>query len=94
MDFAKEKNFMNFIKFLINPNSNPEKIAMINKLAKVADDVPGENILYLDDFVKSNTPLKQVAENIEVIPNVAKMFAKEGKTLNIVDFVNNNTNLY
>lgn len=94
VDFAKEKNFMNFIKFLINPNSNPEKIAMINKLAKVADEVPGENILYLDDFVKSNTPLKQVEENIEVIPNVAKMFAKEGKTLNIVDFVNNNTNLY
>lgn len=94
MDFVKEKNFMNFIKLLINPKSNPEKIAMIPKLAKAADEIPGDNMLYLDDFVRSNTPVKQVEENINVLPNVAKMFAKEGKTLDIVDFVNHNTNLY
>ena len=94
MDYSKEKNFMDFIRILLNPSAKPEKIEMISKLAKAADKIPGENVLYLDDFVKSNTPVKQVEENLKIVPQVAEMFAKEGKKLDIVNFVNNNTNLY
>lgn len=92
MNFVKEKNFMNFIKILVNPTSNPEKIGLLPKLMKVADKLHGDNVLYLDSFVKSKTPLMQVEENLKVIPQAAKMLAKEGKSINIVDFVNNNVN--
>ena len=94
MDYSKEKKFVDCIAGLINPTVKPEKIELIQKLAKVAHEIPGENVLYIDRFVRSNTPIKQVEENLEVVPQVAEMFAKEGKKLDIVDFVNNNTNLY
>ena len=92
MDYSKEKNFVNLIATLINSNAKPEKIALIPKLTKAADKIPGKNAIYLDSFVKSNTPIKQVEENLKILPQAAEMFAKEGKTFNITGFVNHNVN--
>lgn len=94
MDFEKQKNFMDFIKVMINPESKPEKISMLQKLVKAADEIPGNNELYIDDFVRSNAPVSRVEENLKTVPLVAEMFAKDGKSIDIVDFVNNNINLY
>lgn len=94
MDFSKQKNFMDFLGTLINKDAKPEKIALLPKLCKTAEDIPGENPLYIDSFVKSDAPVRQVENNLETVKDVAKMMNKEGKTLDIVDFVNNNVNLY
>lgn len=93
MDFSKQKNFMQFLGTLINKDAKPEKIALLPKLCKAADEIPGENPLYIDSFVRSNTPVQQVEKNLETVKDVAEMMHKEGKSLDIVDFVNNNVNL-
>ncbi len=94
MDYLDKKSFMGFLRALINPNAKTEKISLVPKLVKAAEQSPGENALYLDSFVSSSAPVKQVEENLKVVPQVADMFAKEGKSLDFVDFVNNNVNLY
>ena len=88
MDYSKEKNFVDLIATLINRAAKPEKIALISKLSKAADKLPGENPIYLN----SNAPLMQVEENLKQLPQMAKVLAKEGKPINIVDFVNHNVN--
>lgn len=93
MDFSKQKNFMDFIATLINRESKPEKIALLPKLTKVADELPGENMLYLDSFIRSNTPVEQVEKNFETVKDVAEMMNKKGSSFDIVDFLNNNVNL-
>ncbi len=92
MDYSKEKNFVDLIATLINRAAKPEKIALISKLSKAADKLPGENPIYLNSFVNSNAPLMQVEENLKQLPQMAKVLAKEGKPINIVDFVNHNVN--
>ncbi|MBO8430570.1 hypothetical protein IAC76_04215 [Spirochaetes bacterium] len=93
MDFSKQQNFMDFIATLINRESKPEKIALLPKLTKVADELPGENMLYLDSFIRSNTPVAQVEKNMETVKDVAEMMHKEGKSFDIVGFLNKNVNL-
>lgn len=93
MDFSKQQNFMDFIGTLINKDAKPEKISLLPKLVKTADEIPGENPLYIDSFVRSNTPVTQVEKNLETVKDVAQMMQKEGKSLDIVDFVNRNVNL-
>ena len=93
MDFSKQQNFMDFIATLINRESRPEKIALLPKLTKVADEIPGENMLYLDSFIRSNTPVEQVEKNFETVKDVAEMMNKKGSSFDIVDFLNNNVNL-
>ena len=92
MDYSKERNFVELIAALLNPSAKTEKIELLPKLAKVSEELPGENPLYLDNFVNSNTPIKQFEENLKILPQAAKMYAKEGKTFNIVDFLNHNVN--
>ena len=93
MDFSKQQDFMDFITTLINRESKPEKIALLPKLTKVADEIPGENMLYLDSFIRSNTPVEQVEKNFETVKDVAEMMNKKGSSFDIVDFLNNNVNL-
>lgn len=93
MDFENERNFMNFIRILIDQRAKTEKIAMLKKLTSAADKAPGENMIYLDKFVRSNTPVKQVEENIAVLPKVLQNASSENKSIDIVDFVNKNVNL-
>lgn len=93
MDFSKQKSFMDFIATLINRESKPEKISLLPKLCKAADEIPGANQLYLDKFIRSNAPVAQVEKNLETVKDVAQIMQKEGKSFDIVDFVNHNTNL-
>lgn len=93
MDFSKQESFVNFIATLVNKNANPDKIAFLPKLSRAVDDMPGVHPLYIGDFVKSNTPLKQVEENLETVKDVAKLVHENGKSINIVDFVTKNINL-
>ena len=50
-------------------------------------------MLYLDSFIRSNTPVEQVEKNFETVKDVAEMMNKKGSSFDIVDFLNNNVNL-
>lgn len=93
--FEKQNSFMNLLGTLINREAKPEKIAMVPKLQQTASKIDdgAEDILYLDRFVKSNTPLSMVEENLNTVGQVAEIAHANGKKINIVDFVNNNVNL-
>ena len=64
MDFAKEKSFMNYVKSIISPDVEPERIKLLQKASKAADDTVGENSFYVDNFVRSETPIPQIEANI------------------------------
>jgi hypothetical protein len=92
--FEKQQNFTSFIKNLLTPKSNPEKIALIPKLCEATDKVQNATFaIDLDKFVQSNSSIKQVEENLTILPKVAQNAANNGKMINVVDFVNNNVNL-
>ncbi len=89
----KQEYFVNILKMFMDKASNPEKIRLVQKLAKAADEIPGENVLYLDNFVRSATPIEQVEKNLKTVKEVGLLANAQGKTFDMVDFVNHNVNL-
>lgn len=92
--FERQANFTELIKGVATPQSKPEKIALMPKLCQAVDSVPEGNFeIVLNKFAMSDTPLKQVKENIEILPQVLQNAHRQGKSIDVVDFVNNNVNL-
>ena len=84
---------MNYIQALVNPSSNVDKLELLPKLTKTVASLPTDHPIYMDTFVSSNAPKELVKENIETLPQITKLFANNGKTLDVVDFVTKNVNL-
>lgn len=95
MDYSKERNFINALDCFINPNSDVEKIKLMPELIKIADSIPGEGNVIIDTlpFIESKVPMKQIKENLEVFPQVAGDLLKQGKNINMTDFLMKNVNL-
>lgn len=95
-DFQNQEKFMEFIRFMVDTSNNPQKINMLSKLTDVIDKCPPKHVFSIDvgKFIKSETPVEQVAKNLEILPEVATNSVKQGKSIDVVDFVNNNINLY
>ena len=93
--YKKQQDFMTFIKLLVNPENNVEKVKLVQKLNNALNEIPSgiEHSVYLDTFIKSNAPVQRVSENIDTLKSVAQMYAQNGKQLDVVEFVNNNVNL-
>lgn len=91
--FEKQMNFINLINGILTPQTKPEKIALMPKLCQAVDRVPEGNFeIVLNKFAMSDTPLKQVEQNIAILPEVAHESVKQGKSIDVVDFVNSNVN--
>ena len=93
--FQKQQSFMDYFGVLINREAKPEKIAMVQELQQTASKIDrgAEDVLYLDSFVKSGTPVQQVRENFDTVGQVAELVHLNGKKIDIVDFVTHNVNL-
>ena len=91
--FEKQKNFVNLINGILTPQAKPEKISLLPKLCEIVDKAKGTYEIILNKFVQSNAPLRQVEQNLEILPRVLQNAEKQGKSIDIVDFVNNNVNL-
>ena len=65
------------------------------ELIKIADSIPGEGNVIIDTlpFIESKVPMKQIKENLEVFPQVAGDLLKQGKNINMTDFLMKNVNL-
>ena len=72
MDFAKEKSFMNYVKSIISPDVEPERIKLLQKASKAADDTVGENSFYVDNFVRSETPIQMCIRDRCLIDAVSR----------------------
>lgn len=94
--FEKQKNFTDLIKGILTPKAKPEKISLMPNLYETVENVPKTNNfrIVLNKFAESDAPIKQVKENIEVLPQVLQNAVSEGKKFDVVDFVNKNVNLY
>lgn len=92
--FEKQKNFMDFIKVLINPKSKPENIKLIQDVQKTVDNLENAEQVYLDTFVRADVPVEKLKENIKTLPIAADLFKKAGKNLDTTGYLTNNTNLY
>ncbi len=93
MDYSKQRNFMKFVQTLVNPDVRIDKLELLPKLSKTADNIAGENPIYLEKFLQSDAPSTLVEENITTLPKVAELFEAEDKTFDIVDFITKNVNL-
>ena len=92
MDFAKEKSFMNYVKSIISPDVEPERIKLLQKASKAADDTVGENSFYVDNFVRSETPIPQIEANIPQLKQASIDAKKQGKSLDITEFLTTHLN--
>lgn len=61
--------------------------------SEIVDKAKGTYEIILNKFVQSNAPLRQVEQNLEILPQVLQNAEKQGKSIDVVDFVNNNVNL-
>ena len=91
--FEKQENFVSLLRGVLTPQAKPEKISLLPKLSEIADNAKGTYKIVLNKFVQSNTPLRQVEENLEILPQVLQNAERQGKSIDIVDFANNNVNL-
>ena len=92
--FEKEKTFMDFIKVLINPHSQPEKIKLFKEVQTTADSIENIKPIYIDSFVQSDTPVSTIKNNLKTLPDVANLFKSAGKELNTTEYLTKNVNLY
>ena len=93
--FDKQVKFTDMIKSLLTPDVKPHKISLIRKLSDTVDRYtkPDDKVeIYIDKFVKSDTPTKQVEQNIANLANVLPAARQSGKNFDVVDYVNNNVN--
>lgn len=96
MDFEPQQNFMQFIKAMVNSDNNPKKISLLTKLIEAVDKCPADVTIpiTMNKFTASDAPIQRVVDNIEILPEIATNAIKQGKSFDVVDFVNNNINLY
>ena len=93
--FDKQVKFTDMIKSLLTPDVKPKKISLCRKLRDtiVRYAKPDDKVrVYIDKFVKSDTPTKQVEQNIANLANVLPEARQSGKNFDVVDYVNNNVN--
>lgn len=89
--FEKQQNFVGLMRGILTPKADPRKIELLPKIADIAETNPNRTYkIVMNKFTDSDTPIKQIEENMEVLPNVVK----NSKTdIDIVDFLNKNVNL-
>lgn len=95
MDYSKEKKFVNALGIFINKNSDLEKIKLIPELFKLADTISEKGKIYIDSFpfIHSKVPMSKIKENLEVFPQVAEEALRQGKDINMTNFLMHNVNL-
>ena len=95
MDFSKEQKFIEALNGFINKNSDVEKIKLMPDMLKTAASISGDADIRVDSFpfVQSKVPMSKIKENLEVFPQVAEESLKQGKDINMTDFLMYNTNL-
>ena len=95
MDFSKEQKFINALNGYISPTADVEKIELMPNMLKTAGSIPGDADIRIEafPFVQSKVPMSKIKENLEVFPQVAEESLRQGKDINMTDFLMYNTNL-
>lgn len=91
MDYSKEQNFVNGIKSFISPNVLLEKLRMLSKILKIAENSNATCEIDAFPFVTNNTPISTITKNLETFKELDK--SMEGKTINLTEFLEKNINL-
>ncbi len=91
MDFTKEKNFADGIKSFISPQVILEKLQLLPKILKTAEKSKANCQIDAFPFLTNETPINRIIENLETFEKIDKNM--EGKTINLTEFLENNTNL-
>lgn len=92
--FEKEKSFMDFIKVLISPNSKPQNITLLENAQKMLEPIKNADSLYIDSFIRTDTPIEHLKDNINTLPQVAQLLKNVGKSLDSTAYLTKNVNLY
>ena len=91
MDYSKEKNFVNAISSFISPSVSLEKLNLLPKIIKTAEEAKAICQVNAFPFVTNNTSMNKILSNLEVFKKLdANM---ENKTINLTEFLEKNVNL-
>lgn len=94
-EFKNQKLFNKFIGYVSNPNADPEKVQLINKVFPAIESLPSDNLgLDVGLLVQNKVPAAKVTENLKTMADVSGMFAENNKVFDAVQYLLNNTNLY
>src|SRR5574344_941726 len=68
MDFKPQERFMEFVKLLINPNADPEKIKILPQVASTVDKISEkDHQINVDKIIFSKTPASRIKQNLQHI---------------------------
>ena len=91
MNYLKEQRFVDGIKSLISPNVIVEKLKMLPKILQLAEKSKAACQVHVFPFVTNNTPASKINNNIETFKKLDVNM--DGKTINLTDFLEKNTDL-
>ena len=91
MDYAKERNFVNCLKSFISPNVQLEKMGLLSNIIKFADKAKTDCSINAFPFLTNKTPLSEINQNLDTFKQLDEHLA--GKSVNLTDFLEKNTNL-
>ena len=93
METDSYAHFNKFMSCLLGSKTKPEKVDMLKDLAKATDTSKKDRVINVFDFITNSRPTKEVKENIDILPKVLENVDREGKDIDVVEFVNKNVNL-
>lgn len=91
MDFSKERSFADAIKKLTSPYVQLEKLQILSKITKFAENANARCLINAFPFVTNKTPMANITENLETFKNLDKNMT--GKEINLTEFLEKNVNL-
>lgn len=94
MDYSKQENFLNMIKSFFAPNADAEKIDLLSDVIKLVENREKNYMITIDRFIQNDAPIARIKDNMTTFNKVADLAEAEGKTIDVINYLNNNVNLY
>lgn len=91
MDYSKEENFVKGISRFISPDVQLDKLKILPKIIKVAEDAKAMCQIDAFPFLQNKTAIDKVTKNLETFKALDKNM--EGKTINLTEFLDKNVDL-
>lgn len=92
-DYSKEKSFIQMLDAFIHPESNPDKINLLKKVADFTEQLKQAWQIDVVPLIRGEAPVEKLERNFDTFKKVSKLADDNGKTFDVASFINKNVNL-
>lgn len=92
-DYSKERNFVKYLSAYIHPDSNPDKINLLKKVADFTEQLKQAWQIDVVPLIRGEAPVEKLERNFDTFKKVSKLTDDNGKTFEVSKFLDRNVNL-